>query len=361
MSNDYKNKEMLVIDLGSYSIKALVGKAGPKGISVRKAFTVPISTNIYMNGDVQNYLELTNILKDIVKDHSLRNYPVIFTFSSTGSFARVLEVPAVQGSDMKEVVEYEMKQYLPADVSAYITQYRNLPGFQAKADAPVKVIVGTIPKAMAENLWNIARECELVPVALDMHPNALVKLLGAVSEINGIGGLDKESIAFLEIGHTLMDVSIFEKGEFQFHRRLMIGGRNIDQRIERLVEVSIDEARVEKHNNIDINQEVFDYTDENRVFNSLKSGVDEWISEYEKVAKFYTSRKVGNRIDRCFIYGGSAEISGIDKYMSHSLEVPVEIIHRLGDFAGGEGLSNDTVHLFVNAMGAMLRKEESKK
>lgn len=360
MSNTNKHKELLVIDLGSYSLKMLVGKASASGITFKKARTIPISANVYANGDVQNFLELTSIVKDAVKDNGLRNFPTVFTFSSTSSLTRVLDVPSVKAAELKEIVEYEMQQFLPSDISSYFIQYKVLSEPLLK-DGNLKVMVGTIPKSVAENFWTLAMESELVPIALDINTNALAKLLAIAPGINTTAKIAGENVALIEIGHSLMDISIFEQGEFQFNRRILMGGQNIDQRIEQVMEISIEEARMEKHNRIDINQEVFDYTDENRVLNSLKSGVDDWIAEIERVIKFYTNRKAGNKLDRCFIYGGGAGIMGIDKYMTRNLDVHTEVVHRLNGITNEAEIDGQSVHLFVNAMGALLRKEESKK
>lgn len=360
MANEYKNKELLVIDLGSYSIKALVGKMGNKGITVRKAVTVPLSPNIYSNGDVQNIQELTSVISDLVKDNGLKNHPVIFTISSTSSFARVLEVPSVKISEMKDVIDYEMQQYLPADSTAFITQFRLLSGAAAKPDSVSKVLVGVVPKMVAENLMMVAKNAELIPVALDIHPNALVKLFTMAHEMNGVENVSQQNIAFIELGHSLMDINIFEKGEFQFNRRIMIGGKNIDQRIERVMDVSPDDARMEKHVNTDINQEVFDYTDENRVFNSVKTGVDEWVVEIERVVKFYTSRKAGNKVDQCFIYGGGTGIAGIERYFAQNLGIPTEIIKRMPGVIDPTQVAENQLPLYLNAIGAIIRGEGQK-
>lgn len=360
MPNNNKHKELLVIDLGSYSLKLLVGKASSSGITFKKARTIPVSANVYANGDIQNFLELTSIIKDFVKDNGLRNYPTVFTFSSTSSITRVLDVPSVKAAELKEIIEYEMQQYLPADISSYIIQYKILSEPLLK-DGNMKVMVGTIPKSIAENLWSLTQECELLPVALDINTNALTKLMAIIPGINTTAKIAGENIALIEIGHSLMDVSIFEKGEFQFNRRMLMGGQNIDQRIERLMDISIEEARMEKHNRIDINQEIFDYSDENRVLNSLKSGVDEWIIEIEKVVKFYNNRKSGNKLDRCFVYGGGAGILGIDKYMTANLDIRTEVVNQLNGISNEVEIDGNRVNLFMNAMGGLFRKEESKK
>lgn len=348
-----------MLDLGSYSMKALIGRQGGKGLVITKATTVPLSGGIYANGDVQNPAELTSTISELVQSNNLKNHPVIFTFSSTGSFARVLDVPDVKPDEMKDVIEYEMQQFLPADSASYVMEYRRIKSDAGKSDGPVKLMVGTVPRNIAETLYKIAQDAGLMPHALDMHPNALTKLVTCSAEWNGERINDKV-IAVVEIGHTLMDVTVFEQGEFLFNRRIMIGGKNIDQRIERVMEVSLDDARMEKHNNTDINNDVFDYTDENRVFNSVKSGVDEWITEVEKVVRFYLARKAGNRIDRCYLYGGGSEVAGIDTYFSRNLEIPTETVRSLEGCVESGQIDKDKLPQYLNAIGAMIRKGEHK-
>jgi len=351
---------MVAVDLGSSCLRVVVGKAVPGGMALRKVLGIPISVGLYGNGDIANYQELRSVLSECVKENGLKGHPAVFTFSSIGSVTRVVEVPNVKQEEMKGLVDFEIQQFLPADIGAYITQYKVI-GKPEKDAKTVKVMAATIPRVIAEDLIRLCRECDLEPACLDIHTNAISKLLKASGSLNDSQVHAEQRVALVELGNLITEISIYEEGEYQLSRRVLLGGHQVDQRISMVFDVSPDEARMEKHRPLNINEEVFEYTEENRVFNTLKTGVDEWIAEIEKVVKFYNSRKPDAKVEKCYLYGGGASVMGIDRYVSKVLGIPTEVVRGIGAVNGPNAPDADHLHLYLNAVGALHRLEESKR
>lgn len=57
------NKETLVLDMGSHSIKAVVGKYENNKISIVNTFTIPILADTYIDGKINDMLEVKERIK----------------------------------------------------------------------------------------------------------------------------------------------------------------------------------------------------------------------------------------------------------------------------------------------------------
>ena len=78
--------------------------------------------------------------------------------------------------------------------------------------------------------------------------------------------------------------------------------------------------------------------------------------EIERIFKFYLSKSVGNKIDKIYLYGGTSNIKGIEKYVKDKFNMPVKKIDKLNnvDFTSKE-LKELSMDRYLNAIGAIIR------
>ncbi|MGL5379677.1 pilus assembly protein PilM, partial [Clostridium sp.] len=90
--------------------------------------------------------------------------------------------------------------------------------------------------------------------------------------------------------------------------------------------------------------------------NEVRNIVDEMLEELGRVLQFYKNKTVGNKIDKIYIYGGLAELTGLDKYLSNNLKINTEKINTLGnvDITNKEIL-NESITSYINVIGSIIR------
>ncbi len=66
-----------------------------------------------------------------------------------------------------------------------------------------------------------------------------------------------------------------------------------------------------------------------QVFDTISPVLSELATELRRSLDYYRSRAAGKNVDRILICGGTASLVGLDKYLDHELQVPVQVASPL--------------------------------
>ncbi len=330
LSSKKKDIKCLSIDIGSDYIKFAVGQKTDKKLKVDKTFKVRMPTGAYGNGHIKNIQDMKSTIQGALDANSVKIKDVVCTIESTDSIKRELIVPAVGQEDLAEMVSYEIGQYLPIDIGSYVLQHKVIREIEEEENTrKYQLLVVALPKDIVKNIHTVFTEIGLNPYAMDIHSNGLDKIASEYDRFNDINIKD-ETVVFLDIGYETINVVILEKGKYEFNRLLKSGVKDFEQFNMQVKLTHIDEISL--------------YLDV----------VDGWIDEIDKVFRYYTSRSVDNVIDRIFIYGGISSMSGLDRYISDRVNVPVEPIRSIDRVEIVSG-SEFALAQSLNAVGAIIR------
>lgn len=325
-----KDIKCLSIDIGTKYVKCVTGQRINNKLKIDKTFKIKLPDDIYENGHIKNTDEMKSILQKALSDNGVKIKQVICTIESSYAIKREIIVPAVEGEDLSEMVSYEIGQYLPIDINSYVLQYKIAREFEEDNVKKYELFVVALAKDIVGTIYNTLVDIGLEPYALDIHSNAVDKLSSEYNLINGAD--DKEStIAFIDIGYQNINVIIIEKGIYRFNRLIKNGTMDFE----------ISDSNIDEIKSID---EIADNT----------AILENWISEIDKVFKYYTSRSVDNIIDKIYIYGGISVMKGLDTYISERLNIPVEKVKSIQD-VDLISYDEDTLSDYLNAISAVIR------
>ncbi len=350
-----KKKNLAAIDLGAYSAKILSGFTEGQHISINAAIKIPIPEDSYEDGQIRKPESLRDVLKGSLHENHIIGTPAVCTIESSMCVIREMTLPTVKPKDLKDMISYEIQNYLPIDLSQYVVQSKIM-GESTDGTTPMtNVMVAALPKDIVESHLTLLENIGLKPYALDIHANSQCKLLSGARKVNqGMDTQDK-TIAVIDIGHRQINLNIIEKGHYRFNRLLNIGSRDIDAGITNFIGNSKEEARIQKTAILPLSRELSDESEASRIHNLCRTTVDGWLEEIERIFKFYTSRSTGNHIDHIFLTGGGARMNGIDTYIKKNMAVDTEILHTVeGAKLVGTSTGLD-MSKFTNALGAMIR------
>ena len=63
----------------------------------------------------------------------------------------------------------------------------------------------------------------------------------------------------------------------------------------------------------------------------IRAEVEEWMEELGRIIQFFKNKKVGNKISKIFIHGGSSRLKGLEEYMEAKFNIPVKHIDKLNN------------------------------
>jgi len=350
---------LLSIDIGSHSIKMAVGQSTGDKLKLTAVGKEVLPENVYENGAILDPLTLKTIIQKMLKDYHIKQKDTVLTFESSDIIKRDLVVNRVDPADQLELITFEVGQYLPIDVDAYVIQYKVIESFEDEGVQKLKVLLGAMPKDVVKNLYELLLDAGLNPLYMDTHSNALEKFI----EINFESVRLNKTLAFIDFGNEVMDISIFEKGIFRFNRLIHMGARDFDKILMSHLNIQKEEAESrKKKTSVTAIQKAgtqkTSYEEEvvETVLKETSQFFEDCTDEIDKVFKYHTSRSADNKIDQIYLYGGGAQFKEIAQYFKERFDIPTEVLNTVQGVDLALKGPMEEVPVFVHTIGALIRK-----
>lgn len=340
----YKARDIVGLDIGSNTIKVVEGKYTKNRLQVYKMFEFETPEGTMEDGRIVNEKDLVQSIKVQLKKNLIKSKEATVTTSSSTIISRDVTIPVVAEDEMETVIRYEIEQYLPIKLDDYIIQFVVLDRITESDGPKFKVNVVAYPKVTARAYYDLITSLDMTPFVLDVNYNSLKKV-SEISGLNNSGG----TVAFIDMGATSINVTIFKQGKLDFTRIIKYGGDSIDYALSTKLNMSIkstESEKIAKGNLVNVGE----YDELNT---TLKETVDEILGELERILQFYNNQAVGNRIQKVMIYGGTSNIKGLPEYMEEKIGVKTEKIKRLNNIEFTT--STSYVEKYVNVLGSFIR------
>lgn len=353
-----KQQDILVLDIGSYQMKLVVGNYHDSRISIKKLLTLPTPLESYQDGEIKQLLELKETIKLALRENNIQVGSVLLTIEHKDIIKRELSIPIVKPEELKEMISYQVQEYFPIALEKYVVQHKILNEFTEDGIAKYNLLVAACPKAIVDAYYQLVDFLGLEACGLDLHSNSVSKLFSERSFIPEEDLLNR-TFAVVDLGHMNMNVIILERGIFKFNRlisidleekaenHMLLMGNNFSYELNAYNEMTNDLVAA----SLEISEEA----GSGRSDSIDRFKMEKWLAEMDRVFKYYTSRSTGNIIDKIFIYGGYSNMDGVIPSMEERFSTPICILNNLANVHIQEEnpqlLSN-----FINAIGALIRR-----
>lgn len=346
-----KPRNVVSFDIGTNSIKIVGGKYYKEKLNISQCIDMPTPEGAIADGRIINMQALTDIIQFNLDQSNINAKDAIVTTNSSLVINREITIPKVQDDEMETVIRYEIQQYLPINLEDYVLQFTVLDEVIQDNSAKLKVHVISYPEKMARSYYDLLTKLNLNPYALDVTYNSLNKISSYSTLINK-EDISGGTVAFVDMGATSINVTIFKNGKLDFTRMIKSGGDNIDHGLNQRLNISIkstESVKVEQSNLKNIKED-------DSVNLVIKEMVDYILEDLEKIFQFYRNKVVGNTIDKIYIYGGTANIKFLDRYMKERFNISTEKINTIEnvEFTSKE-LKEQSMEQYLNAIGAIIR------
>ncbi|MFZ5966246.1 MAG: type IV pilus assembly protein PilM [Bacillota bacterium] len=351
-------ERVMSVDIGTSKTKVVVGNHSKNKLMIDAMYEIETPRESVQDGKILDAYRLRGMLSHIITTHKIREKKVICTLQSTSLITREVVLPAVDSAELKSMIQFEIEQYFPVNLEDYVVEYKMLEEYKENEVKKARILVAALPKIIVEDYLHMFQEQKLKPIALDINANAVSKLFSGTVAINDENSSLDKTVAVIDFGCENIHINIISNGILQFNRIIPIGGKQIDIMIADSLNLPLHEAVQRKHM-----YQMEEVENQSLLSNSLdsiiKTSLDSWIQEIQRLFQYYNTRSMGNRIDIIYIYGGGSNLHGIDKYLELSLRIPTYRIQRLGNvIMTNKNGKNDPVSIenFLNAIGAIIRR-----
>lgn len=349
ISTPQKKRKVIAFDMGSSMIKIVEGMYYKEELSIDKYITMNTPKDAIIDGEIKKSEELFLKISNVLKENKIKAKYAICTNNSTLIINREISIPKVEEEEMDTVVRYEIQQYLPINLEDYILQVQILNEEEVNEVKRLNIRVIAYPEKIARGYYDLLNKLNLKPYALDVSYNAINKFINCIDKNSEYEYNPKDSVAFVDMGASFIDVNIYKNGQLDFTRMIKAGGNDIDEILSEKGGIDLAEVENFKSKSIDI-EEPFE-----PVNIYVREIVDDWIDKIEKIIQFYKNKNMGEEINRIVIFGGSSKLKGMDNYMITKLGVKTIRKKEISKTAFKSSDDCKTIDDFINVIGSVIR------
>ncbi|NRT91529.1 pilus assembly protein PilM [Clostridium beijerinckii] len=349
ISTPEKKRKVVAFDIGSSMIKIVEGMYYKEELIIDKYITMKTPKGAVVDGEIKRSEELFNKLGQVLKENGIKAKYGICTTNSTLIINREILIPRVEDEEMDTVVRYEIQQYLPINLEDYILQVQILSEEEINESRKINVRVIAYPDKIARGYYDLLIKLDLKPYALDVNYNAINKFINCVDKNNEYEYNPEDSVAFIDMGASFIDVNIYKNGNLDFTRMIKAGGNDIDELLIEQNLIKPEEVEGFKIRNIDL-EEPFE-----PINIHVREITDDWIEKIEKIIQFYKNKNMGEEVSSIVIFGGSSKLKGMDNYMTEKLGIKTIRRKGLSKIAFKSSDDGKRIDDFINVIGSVIR------
>ncbi|MBI5709848.1 MAG: type IV pilus assembly protein PilM [Candidatus Eisenbacteria bacterium] len=338
------------LDVGSFSVKLLATQGG-MGASRFRCAEALLPPRTDGDDSPRPPEEVAAAIGECISqlDLSPRSFRG-FTVGISGSdvIVKQISLPLMDDSEVGPALRFEARKHLPFDPQAMVIDYQVLGRYLS--DRKVDVLLAAVSR---EHLERHLAPLAMLDASVDIVDAAPLALTNAVAQG---AGLDRTGALLLDIGHAASHLTLHQRGEPYFSRRLDFGGRDLTRAIARGIQVPFEEAEEWKlaagseQSGLRVD---WDGREMRAVLRCLQ---EQLVEELRRSLAFYST--LGRLPDtlRLQVSGGTARLPGIAERLGEMLGFVVTVFDPLDAVVGGaHAHGRPAGPQFAQAFGLALR------
>lgn len=332
------------LDLGTSLIKAVQIKKEKGKFVLSEAGSISSPPKGLLSDSPLDQEVVAEATKKLLIDAKISTKNVNAALPDSKVFSRVVELPILSESELKEALKWEAEQYIPFPLEEVNLDFSILE--KNEKMKKMQVLVVAAPTRVIDKYTNILKLAGLSPCSLETE-------IIAVSRAISTQIADEKTVMVINLGSTSTAFSILKKRSFSFVGTISGGGEALARAIASELNFDIEQAEEYKKT-----YGLEEKSLEGKIVTAIKPLIDKLVSEIKKAISFYQERNPDDRINSLILTGGTARLPGIAAYLTENLDFEVQ----MGDpWVGIEVDQKEFAHLlgesvlFAAATGLALR------
>lgn len=337
-------KSTVGLDIGSGLIKLAVVDHSSGEPELTKVAITPVLADAIVEGEVMDPGVVAEAIRGLLSSAGVKTKGVVVAVGGRDVIIKKIQVDRMKERDAYEVVRWEAQQYVPFDIEAVELDFQIL---DPDADGlQMDVLLVAAKRELVENKITLLADAGLQADMVDVDTFALHNGF-AINYPEAMEGV----AALMNIGNEVTNINFVIDGVPLLTRDLTIGTRKFKEDLQRDRGITAEEAD-ELLRGADAAPELEGYV--------AKRG-EEIAIGFERAAAFLqTSGIDAGAVQRFYVSGGGARISGIVNALGSRLGVSPEIVNPVQRLKVGEGVFDnieldEVAPLLLMAIGLGLR------
>src|SRR5439155_1730348 len=312
-----KSKQIVGLDIGSSSIKAVELKATKAGYELVSFGMESLAPDTVVDGAIMDAPQVANAISKIFDAERIKTKNVATSVSGHPVMCKRMPLPLMTEEDLYDRIPSEASQHIPYDIADVNLSYQLLESMDSQMD----VLLVAVKKDKILNHTNVLAQAGKTPTIVDIDAFALQNCFEVNYEPDSA-----QTVALLNIGASVMNINIVRGGIPLFTRDVSVGGNQYTDALQKELDLSFEDAeRLKKGDTLP------SVTDDQRQ-QILRSVSDILTLEIQKTFDFFRATASGENIQRIVAAGGTARVKAV-------LQLRVNTIEQLQrDRTGGQEL-----------------------
>ena len=307
-----KVKQMVGLDIGSSSIKAVELKASRTGFELVSFGLEPLAQDTVVDGAIMDAPQVAAAISKVFDQQKIKTKNVATSVSGHSVIVKRVTLPLMTEEELFDRIPSEASQHIPFDIADVNLSYQLLESMDSQMD----VLLVAVKKDKILNHTNVLAQAGKTPVVVDIDAFALQNAFEVNYEPDA-----GQTVALLNIGASVMNINIVRGGVPLFTRDVSVGGNQYTDALQKELDLNFEDAeRLKK------GEEIASVSQEQRT-QILRSVSDILTLEIQKTFDFFRATASGENIQRIVMAGGTARVPGLIDLLREEFAMPVEELY----------------------------------
>lgn len=312
-----KKTGIIGLDIGSGSIKVIQLDDEDGGYRLSKFGMRTLEPEMIVDGTIMDSVRCVETLQGLLQDHAITAKDVVISLSGHSVIVKRVSLPQMTEDELAESIKWEAEQYIPFDINDVDIDFQILNSFvDADGKPQIDVLLAAVKKDKLSEYTSLVIEAGLRPVIVDIDSFALENMYEINYETD-----EKETVALINIGASITNINILQKGMFAFMRDVSIGGNKYTESIQKELGLSYDDAERAKRG------EEIEGVDTFAIETIIENVSTEIVSEITRSFGYFKTSSGSENIDKLLLSGGSSRMKNINTFLQEHLGVTVETVN----------------------------------
>ena len=318
-----KEKNIVGLDLGSHSVKAVELKA-KKGKGTLPEFELKglgyeiLPHDAIVEGTVIDTTAVADTIKQVLDENKISKKNVIISISGNSVIIKKIALPNMETEELAESIIWEAKHNIPYPYEETHVDYAILKSSDHLDEKNLDILLVAAKKEKISNYSNAISQARKNLVAVDVDVFALQNAY----EVNYNEQFESKTVAIINIGANITNLIVIEKGHPQLFRDMIIGGSIFAENISKELSIEYDDAeKLLKGIPVEnIRADQYQYI--------LDMNIQNLVEEIEKTLSFYEAGDSSQKkVETIYLSGGLSRLTGLTGIVEQKFQTQTELFN----------------------------------
>jgi type IV pilus assembly protein PilM len=321
-----RQKPLVGLDIGSSSVKAVELRKTKKGFELIHAVHEPLASDTVVDGAIMDALTVSDSISKIFSEQKIKTKYVATSVSGHSVIVKKIPLPMMSEDELEESIQWEAEQHIPFDIADVNLDYQVLD--MATSSNTTDVLIVAVKKDKILNHTNVITQAGKRPMVVDIDAFAIQNAF----ETN-YKPASNATVALLNIGASIMNIIVTKGGTPLFTRDVSVGGNQFTDVLQKELNLSFEEAEQVKRG-----KSIEGVPIEN-IPSLLQSISEVLLLEIQKTFDFFRATTIGDQIQRIYVCGGCANVTGFPELLQKKFNMPVEVLDPFKNMSIGKRIN----------------------